>query len=553
MDLSKLEEKVLDNPEGVVSELKDIKGLNGVQERLLARACIRAKYFRFLIDRLKNNGQYRDDAGVLNFYVRALQAENEWREIASLKALLIESNNSNALSLMKACLRTADYATVLDVFDKFQFNGEDKIRSAFAVFQATVKKGDFQKALTYLPLFEHSENENIFKWHLLSENELKQLKPFENGWVAFALSRELFKKRKYINVISVLKPFVEKPLPSDLTNNYIFRYYCESLCNVVNSNVLINELSTVLSYAEKIPSLSSFVSLYSGQLSHIQGNFEHAVNSFNKAEESIYALPSDKGACTVKSAEQIDKMETKEHDEINFDESNTHKKSDVVTVVASDSKYFLLFFDIYQKSFKANNADYLLHFHIVNPDADVKAKIENYQRDNGGVNFSYSNAESTKNIKAFYASIRFLIAKQLLNYYECPLLITDIDAGFTGKLLDFNFEKQGSDISFKLRSDSNLFPWRLIPAGTVIINNTEGAARFLDCFSSYFYTIYAEGEGNDIWWVDQSALYSLYRYFEGRGLVHFNNLYESSDIDSLLMFPRPLETKQKFIERVFSE
>jgi hypothetical protein len=553
MNLSVLENRVIEEPSSVVEELKHSDNLSLPEERLFARACVRAGMHDLLIARSSNNKAYEKDPGVLNFYVRALQAKNKWEEIAQLNSLLLSSNKSNALTLIKAFLRTKRFANAVELAEKFEFSGEDKTRASFLVFQALVKEKKYDLAISKVAQFEKVENENIFKWHILSIDELKRLKPYENSWVAFALARLLFKKRQFISVVSILKPFIGKPLPSALIQNYIFRYYGESLCNTLAKQPLLNELQVVLDAAKNNSDLDSFISLYSGHMMHIAGNFDQAVAKFNSADDSLYSLPSDKGAITVRSAKQIDTMEKKEHDEIIFDESNTHEKSDVVTVVASDSKYFLLFFDIYQKSFKANNGDYLLHFHIVNPDTDVKAKIADHQSNHSGVNFSYSNAVNTKNIKAFYASLRFLIAKQLLNYYECPLLITDIDAGFTGKLSHFNFEKQRSDISFKLRKDSKLFPWRLIPAGTVVINNTDGATRFLDYFSSYFYTIYADGEGNDIWWVDQSALYSLYRYFKGRGLVRFNNLYDSSNIDSLVMFPRPSETKQEFIDRVFSE
>ncbi|NDV91688.1 hypothetical protein GTH32_10885 [Alteromonas sp. 345S023] len=554
MNLSVLENRVIEEPSSVVEELKHSDNLSLPEERLFARACVRAGMHDLLIARSSNNKAYEKDPGVLNFYVRALQAKNKWEEIAQLNSLLLSSNKSNALTLIKAFLRTKRFANAVELAEKFEFSGEDKTRASFLVFQALVKEKKYDLAISKVAQFEKVENENIFKWHILSIDELKRLKPYENSWVAFALARLLFKKRQFISVVSILKPFIGKPLPSALIQNYIFRYYGESLCNTLAKQPLLNELQVVLDAAKNNSDLDSFISLYSGHMMHIAGNFDQAVAKFNSADESLYSLPSDKGAITVRSSEQIDNLPVAKHETITFDERNKRTGNDLVTVVASDSKYFLLFFEIYRTSFQSKNPGYLLHFHIVNPSKEVIKNVEQYQDKLESVNFSFSNAKSSTNIKALYASVRFLIAPQLLNYYESPILITDIDVGFAGKLSEFGFEKEPADVSFKLRNGSTLFPWRLIPANTVVFNNTEGALSFLECFSNYFYSIYGDGEGSNIWWIDQSALFSLYKYFNNpTGRVTFNNLYESSDIDSLLLFHQPFETKQEFIDRVFSE
>lgn len=554
MDLSVLEKRVVEKPLLVVEELEHSKNLSLPEERLFARACVRSGMHDSLIKRVSKNLAYESDAGVLNFYVRSLQAKNKWKDIAALNSLLLSSNKSNELTLIKAYLRTKQFANAVELAKTLEFTGEDKVRASFLEFQALAKEKKYDLAISKLRHFEKVENENIFKWHILSIDELKKLKPYDNGWVAFALARLLFKKRQFISVVSILKPFIGKPLPSNLIRNYIYRYYGESLCNTLAKQPLLSELQVVLDAAKQNDGLESFISLYSGHKIHLNGDFDSAVNQFNSAVESQYSLPSDKGAITVRSSEQVDSLPVAAHETITFDERNKREANDLVTVVASDSKYFLLFFEIYRTSFQTKNPGYLLHFHIVNPSEEVLKIVEQHQGGVESVNFSFSNAKSSTNIKALYASIRFLIAPQLLNYYESPILITDIDVGFAGKLSEFKFEKETADVSFKLRNESTLFPWRLIPANTVVFNNTEGALSFLACFSNYFYSIYGDGEGSNIWWIDQSALYSLYRYFNNpEARVTFNNLYESSDIDSLLLFHQPFETKQEFIDRVFSE
>ena len=553
MDLAALEQRVLDNPQTVVDELISEPELDILVERLLARACIRASKSHLLIERLKNNQCYTQDQGVLNFYVRALQIENQWQEIVDLHPYIENTNKSNVLTLMKACLKVKQYEVARNVGENFEFTGEDKVRASFILFQSLVKEAEFNKAIALISQFDFVDNENIFKWHSLTQSELRKLKPYENSWIAFTLARILFKKRRYIEVISLLRVFIGAELPSVLIKNYIYRYYAESLCNVLSQKPLISELQLVLEHARREPCLSTFCHLYQGHLLHVSGNYSAAVAEFNQVEECDYSLPSDKGAVTVRSSDQINNMPHSEHSPIMFEPANQQAVGELVTVVACDSKYFMLFFEIFSQSFKAKNPDDMLHFHIVNPSEEVK-HVAADAKSEGKINFSFSKADQATNIKALFASVRFLIAKQLLEYYQKPILITDIDVGFSGRLTDFNLSPANADVCVKFRKDSYLFPWRTIPANTILFNNSTGAFKFLQCFADYFYSVYGDGESTNIWWVDQSALYSIYRYFADQSeVVKFRNLYETDNIDSLLTFHQPFESKQEFINRVFSE
>ena len=445
------------------------------------------------------------------------------------------------------------YEVARNVGENFEFTGEDKVRASFILFQSLVKEAEFNKAIALISQFDFVDNENIFKWHSLTQSELRKLKPYENSWIAFTLARILFKKRRYIEVISLLRVFIGAELPSVLIKNYIYRYYAESLCNVLSQKPLISELQLVLEHARREPCLSTFCHLYQGHLLHVSGNYSAAVAEFNKVEECDYSLPSDKGAVTVRSSDQINNMPHSEHSPIMFEPANQQAVGELVTVVACDSKYFMLFFEIFSQSFKAKNPDDMLHFHIVNPSEEVK-HVAADAKSEGKINFSFSQADQATNIKALFASVRFLIAKQLLEYYQKPILITDIDVGFSGRLTDFNLSPANADVCVKFRKDSYLFPWRTIPANTILFNNSTGAFKFLQCFADYFYSVYGDGESTNIWWVDQSALYSIYRYFADQSeVVKFRNLYETDNIDSLLTFHQPFESKQEFINRVFSE
>ena len=130
MDLAALEQRVLDNPQTVVDELISEPELDILVERLLARACIRASKSHLLIERLKNNQCYTQDQGVLNFYVRALQIENQWQEIVDLHPYIENTNKSNVLTLMKACLKVKQYEVARNVGENFEFTGEDKVRAS---------------------------------------------------------------------------------------------------------------------------------------------------------------------------------------------------------------------------------------------------------------------------------------------------------------------------------------------------------------------------------------------------------------------------------------
>ncbi|MFT6909096.1 MAG: hypothetical protein ACJAS1_005804, partial [Oleiphilaceae bacterium] len=441
-----------DNPKEVIAILSERKALELEKVKLLFRAYMKIGNYKKVSQELNKNKLYENDVQLFNLYVTSLHRLKYWSKLIELREKLIEKNNTDSkILLLTAYYKTGEFKECLGLISKFQTTSDAKFN--FMVFCIYVKSGLYVKALSILEVIAKEENENLFQWHDLTEANLKALGQDQTGWVAVELSKKYFKKRRFSDVVAILKPYLESDLSSERIYNFVFRYYSEALCNIQVKSSLKPELAKVLQRSEKVPSLSNFYTLYKAHLTFLESNLDVAATLYNSFDAAApICLPSDKGALTVRDSEFVENLPTNECDiALEFHPgSKPTSISGTVTLVASDSKYFLLFHEIYSTSFFAENSGETLHFHIVNPSSDVRAYISKLAK-NSLTNFSFSSVKENKNIKPYYAALRFLILNKLLNYYQCSILVTDIDVGFKNKISLVTQYKDNYDVLLKIR------------------------------------------------------------------------------------------------------
>lgn len=165
-------------------------------------------------------------------------------------------------------------------------------------------------------------------------------------------------------------------------------------------------------------------------------------------------------------------------------------------VAACDSIYLLEHGPAFINSAVYNSN--FVHIHVVNPSIEAEKFMQKYNGKN--VKFS-TNIEENVN-KAYYSCLRFLVAPDLLNYYD-SLLILDIDAVIRKQLTTFK-----SDYSLFLRdplpgtTGYENYATR-VAAGSVFIN--KNGIEFIRAVKDFIINNF-----NGQWFIDQFSLYAVH-------------------------------------------
>jgi hypothetical protein len=139
------------------------------------------------------------------------------------------------------------------------------------------------------------------------------------------------------------------------------------------------------------------------------------------------------------------------------------------------------------------------HFHICNPVGVEFIEAEN-------VRYSYEFKENPN--AAYYASMRFLILRQILQTYGVTVVSMDADAVMTGER-PWLFDMM-EDLDMAIGTFSGIrgvMPWRYLNAQVVAANPTPQTERFLRYFEAQFELLMAQ-DGEVTWYVDQALLTS---------------------------------------------
>lgn len=204
---------------------------------------------------------------------------------------------------------------------------------------------------------------------------------------------------------------------------------------------------------------------------------------------------------------------------------NFVENSDTKTKINSNFKYIIVvtgnYFIFKNEILKLiyslnNNSDEFMLFiliHDANDQQKIKilSKIESLNIDNFEIKF-----ENTKNLsdienKTFYASRRFIIAKDLLKLHNSPVFTVDADTVICKNLLDFINENNFSDMSLTIKKNNKNFK-TMISAGYGLFFPTKNSQVFLNFFNNLLYFILLNK--NLVWFTDQIVLLSSYIFLK---------------------------------------
>lgn len=247
------------------------------------------------------------------------------------------------------------------------------------------------------------------------------------------------------------------------------------------------------------------------ELSYIKKEYQLEIQE-NKAFNGLNNFILDKNTC-LSIANDNKNIE-------NFVENSVTKtkiNSNFKYIIVVTGNYFIFKNEIFKLIASLNNSsdEFMLFIliHDANDQQKIKilSKIESLNIDNFEIKF-----ENTKNLsdienKTFYASRRFVLAKDLLKFHNSPIFTVDADTVICKNLLDFINENNFSDMSLTIKKNNKNFK-NMISAGYALFFPTKNSEAFLNFFNNLLYTIVINK--NLVWFTDQIALLSSYIFLK---------------------------------------
>ena len=177
-----------------------------------------------------------------------------------------------------------------------------------------------------------------------------------------------------------------------------------------------------------------------------------------------------------------------------------------VIVAAADPHYLQLYGSAFTCSVLEHHPDSHIHLHVADGDAcDFDTLVRSLPGSlKGSVSGSLSDTKRWPVHKPpVYASTRFLIAADLLNRFQAPLLLLDIDATLKQPLDPLFSVAESNDLSCWVRPDGG--PGGYTAAGAVAVSPSAG--RSVAHLTAAYIDRRLSEESHHLWFVDQAALF----------------------------------------------
>jgi tetratricopeptide (TPR) repeat protein len=180
-----------------------------------------------------------------------------------------------------------------------------------------------------------------------------------------------------------------------------------------------------------------------------------------------------------------------------------------VLVVSADYVYTKNFFQRLLSSVKEFSPSMGVHLHYMYINDDELKLLDEFSSDE----YTQTLEKVCDCDKSIFATRRFQVAESLLDAFNKPLLIIDIDSEVIGSLEEFLSALNCFDAAILIREDEYVIT-QSIAAGVVFVNNSKLGKHFSSLLGGFL--DYFESIGNTRWFIDQIALLYCYSYFKVR-------------------------------------
>jgi hypothetical protein len=266
--------------------------------------------------------------------------------------------------------------------------------------------------------------------------------------------------------------------------------------------------------------------LYEACLAHLAGDDESAAARYAMAARDVDVLwPSSAAARTVVAPSRRDAWLGDETPLPCVRVERPRPAGGPVVLVGCDRVYLRRYGPAYLRSFARFGEDVTLHVHLTDPLPDDIAWL----RDASPATWDRTAVTTETYVgpdpRPYYALARFLRLGELLERYDAPVLVTDLDAVFERPIADNVSDAAGADaaLTFK-RTDYRAHPWNTVRAGALIVQPTERGRTFARALRRVGAALFTERAGRGAWFIDQNVLYSVFRRFENERGYRFADI-----------------------------
>lgn len=185
-----------------------------------------------------------------------------------------------------------------------------------------------------------------------------------------------------------------------------------------------------------------------------------------------------------------------------------------VYLVASDSVYFERYAKALSRSIEIyGGGKILLHFHIVNPNAqayDIFSELsKRHSHVRGAVeSVDFGNLSEAQR-KTYYSCVRYLVLAEIMSAFAVPIIVADIDQMLVSDPQPLFLLTGSADVAL-LRFENqshNLFSF--LSATLMVVQPTAGAREFVNALASNVRRSMSDPR-NMTWHLDQAALAVTY-------------------------------------------
>lgn len=201
--------------------------------------------------------------------------------------------------------------------------------------------------------------------------------------------------------------------------------------------------------------------------------------------------------------------------EFSFEPDHHARPDDIIHLVCCDSGYLRQFARPAMLSSRAAG-EALFHIHLVNPTPDDIAYVRALEADiPGRLNISTERSPFVEELAVgreragYLINPRFIHAPTLLDFYNRPLLVSDIDAAITLKWQEIKALLEPFDVG--IRRVAGHYPWRRNAAGSSYFAPTANGKLFAELASLYIRSALDLTTHKVNWLIDQNALFCAER------------------------------------------
>ena len=182
---------------------------------------------------------------------------------------------------------------------------------------------------------------------------------------------------------------------------------------------------------------------------------------------------------------------------------------ELVICAGCDAKYFHRFADGLANSVARHRPSTVLHFHVVNPDDGITARIAAARQRLPILQIQLTLEQAPEalqgdSLRTFFACARFLMLPDLLRRYRCPVLILDVDAVVLCNPQPLIDQLRGENADLAMVRGDQDDPWSRYWADTILAAPTDRSLEYFDLVRRYIRHFLHQSRA--IWFLDQVAL-----------------------------------------------